>query len=163
MKVIVCKWTDKLAMMVNKPIWYSSAFYALCDISQSKVSVLAKQPRLLWINLSFLFFYSEDSWAMQTFYYSDGPQLKHTKESCITCVELLTSIIVIGGSRGMPGACPLRDPILLFLHAFLAKSAHIRGPCPSNRSMCPPTGPRPPPTGNPGSATDCVQSSQNPT
>ena len=33
---------------------------------------------------------------------------------------------------------PPWDPILLFLHTFSPKSAHIRGPCP-------PTGARPPP------------------
>ena len=52
----------------------------------------------------------------------------------------------IGGSRrGVLGARPLWDPILLFSHTFLPKSAHIRGPCPPNGCM--------PPTGNPGSTT----------
>ena len=47
-----------------------------------------------------------------------------------------------------PGARhPLWDPILLFLHTFSPKSAHVGGPRPLL------TGPRPPPTGNPGSAT----------
>ena len=47
---------------------------------------------------------------------------------------------------GVPGARPLWDPILLFLHTFSPKSIRIRGPRP-------PMGARPP-TGNPGSATD---------
>ena len=32
---------------------------------------------------------------------------------------------------GMPGARPLRNPILLFLHTFLPKSAHVGGPPPN--------------------------------
>ena len=38
----------------------------------------------------------------------------------------------------MPGARPLQDPILLFSHTVLVKSACIRGPRPL-------TSPRPPP------------------
>ena len=41
---------------------------------------------------------------------------------------------------GAPPTPPQQDPILLFLHAFLLKSAHVRGQ-------------HPPPMGNPGSAT----------
>ena len=56
----------------------------------------------------------------------------------------------IGRSRGgMPGARPLWDPILSFLHTFLPKSAHVRGPRP-------PLWVHAPPTGNPGSATVLV-------
>ena len=62
----------------------------------------------------------------------------------------IVSSTCIGGSRG--GACrahdsPLWDQILSFLHIFLPKSTHVGGPCPPNGST-------PPPTGNPGSATD---------
>ena len=42
---------------------------------------------------------------------------------------------------------PQQDPFLLFLHTFLPKSVRVRG-------RRPPMGRRPPPTGNPGSATD---------
>ena len=47
--------------------------------------------------------------------------------------------LYIGGSRGgVPGARPLWDPILSFLHTFTPKSAHVRGPCPPNGCMPPP-------------------------
>ena len=49
----------------------------------------------------------------------------------------------------MLSACPPpppQDPIPLFSHTFLLKSAHVGGPRPPNGST-------PPPTGNPGSAT----------
>ena len=39
----------------------------------------------------------------------------------------------IGGSRGVLGAGPLRDPILSFLHTFSPKSAHVGGPHPPHR------------------------------
>ena len=52
-----------------------------------------------------------------------------------------------GRARRTP---PLWDPILLFSHTFSPKSAHIGGPRPL-------TGARPPPTGNPGSATGKCQ------
>ena len=38
---------------------------------------------------------------------------------------------------GVPGARPLWDPILSFLHTFSPKSAHIGGPCPPNGCMPP--------------------------
>ena len=63
--------------------------------------------------------------------------------------RFFTMVLSIGGSRE---ACPvhapppLRDQILSFSHTFLLKSTHVGGPHP-------PMGPRPPPTGNPGSAT----------
>ena len=47
---------------------------------------------------------------------------------------------------------PLRHPILSFLHTFLPKSAHIRGPHPLMGPHTPLTGLHPP-MGNPGSAT----------
>ena len=50
-----------------------------------------------------------------------------------------TALADLGGrARRTP---PLWDPILSFSHTFSLKSAHVGGP-------------RPPPTGNPGSATE---------
>ena len=43
-----------------------------------------------------------------------------------------------GGGGGMPGTRhPLWDPILLFLHTFSPKSAHVGGPHPPNGCMPP--------------------------
>ena len=54
----------------------------------------------------------------------------------------------IGGSGGVCQAhAPPWSQILSFLHKFLPKSAHVGGPNPPNGST-------PPPTGNPGSATE---------
>ena len=50
------------------------------------------------------------------------------------------SLADLGGRRARRTP-PLWDPILSFSHTFSLKSAHVGGP-------------RPPPTGNPGSATD---------
>ena len=47
----------------------------------------------------------------------------------------------------MPVHTPLQDPILLFLHTFSLKSAHVGGQNP------PKMGPRPP-TENPGSGPE---------
>ena len=55
-------------------------------------------------------------------------------------------INIIGGFGGggvLDARHPLLDPILSFLHTFSLKSARIGGPRPP-----------PPPTGNPGSATE---------
>ena len=38
--------------------------------------------------------------------------------------------ITLADLGGVPGARPLWDPILSFLHTFSLKSAHIGGPCP---------------------------------
>ena len=62
--------------------------------------------------------------------------------------------LVIGGSRGAPPArapSPQQDQFLSFSHTFSPKSVCIGGWCPL------PTGWRPPPTGNPGSATASIQ------
>ena len=54
-------------------------------------------------------------------------------------ILLSNSSNIIGRSRGAcPAHAPLWDPILLFLHTFSVKSAHVRGPHP------PVTGPHPP-------------------
>ena len=46
--------------------------------------------------------------------------------------------IYIGGSRGRAGCTPPPwDPILLFLHTFSLKSAHVGGPSPPNGCMPP--------------------------
>ena len=73
---------------------------------------------------------------------------------CFVCIAVFITIyiIVIGRSGGggraghMP---PLWDPILSFSHTFSLKSVHVGGPCPPLMSAHPPTG-------NPGSATDCI-------
>ena len=59
---------------------------------------------------------------------------------------IVITLKYIGGSRGVPGAHPLWDPVLSFSHTFSAKSAHAGGPLPTMGAR--------PPTGNPGSATE---------
>ena len=62
--------------------------------------------------------------------------------------------MIIGGSRGALPACapppPNRNNFFVFTYVFAKKCTH--------RRSAPPTGWRPPPTGNPGSATDDVKS-----
>ena len=47
------------------------------------------------------------------------------------------SLADLGGGGRAHHIPPLQDPILLFLHTILAKSACARGPRPPNRSMPP--------------------------
>ena len=53
-----------------------------------------------------------------------------------------------GHCQHVPPPPPQQDPILSFSHMFLPKSTHVRG-------WRPPNGSASPPTGNPGSATEC--------
>ena len=62
----------------------------------------------------------------------------------------------IGGSQGVPPACPPPPPtgsISLVFTCIFAKKCMRRRSAPPNGSA-----PPPPPTGNPGSATDCMYS-----
>ena len=78
-----------------------------------------------------------------------GKKNTHNNEN-IVHYKCMTPIGGSGGggrARHMP---PLQDQILSFLHTFLPKSTHVGGPHPPQWVHAPP------PTGNPGPATDTI-------